>query len=753
LPERQNNESDTPNEDKDHVDAQAAEVLKSLKNSLRQADSREDSVHVPGGLRDDAPALTLFHNEVITRHERQPVVSRAQYNKAKSLITALNHLLPTPHDLDIILASSTNWWSIWKKMFPQMTDSRCETLKESVSHSLRSEKPAEIAKIMLCIAISVHQLPKEFDWSRLNMTEGPTEMVERYISTVGKLITSDDEICASIDGIECMMLESRYHVNMGRPRRAWLMYHRALAFAQLLGLHRVAARPDKSSSEYKRQFALWCHLVNGDRYLSLLLGLPYSVATQFVQPYLSSATRALPDMVNDEEAYLCKLVDVVTKMIDRNQSVVPMGYSATLELDQDLERVHATQSPEWWALDKLHSEGLEGYFTRLQSQWYHYQIRVLLHMPFMLRSAADKRYQYSHSAALEGARDMIRVYDALRRNQNAGPFICKLIDFQSFTAAMLLLLNLCGYAQQRRGTQVPQPDLEQDQQDSDMIDHVISLLKEAANEPGGMVAAQSAQALEMLAKVRQGCSDKNDDACGGSSTRQVSIPYFGTISIGLGRQFMPIKPGTYVPKKPGAPISLPTQPGMLQPSGLPTPPSITSSHSTQQSPNTMTIDQGPHAHRLPGYESTQYIAPGLDSWPETDDPFITFDSFMAFPPQGPLDLPPTANNVGGQPSFTPTQPQHSHNHSHNQSQSQSPFELTTNDWNACMGSGGMVAVGTQQDFPLFSNASLPIGPGQQGSNDGGGGGGGNGNGIPNPHVHADLDQGWNWWGVDAPVAP
>jgi hypothetical protein len=276
--------------EKSHVDAQAAEVLKSLKSSLRQADAQgEASIQLPGGLRDDAPALSLFDNAVLERKESQPVLSRAQYNKNKTLLAALTKLLPSASDLEVILEHSHEWWTIWKKMFPEITDSRCETIKQSVSHSLRSEKPAELAKMMLCIAISVHQLPNTFDWSKLSIKEAPADMMERYIATVDKLVTSDDEIAATLDGIECMMLEAKYHINMGRPRRSWLLFHRALAFAQLLGIHRLAAQADKTSTDYQRSVHIWCHLVIGDRYLSLLLGLPYSVAESFVTPYVSSA--------------------------------------------------------------------------------------------------------------------------------------------------------------------------------------------------------------------------------------------------------------------------------------------------------------------------------------------------------------------------------------------------------------------------------------------------------------------------------
>lgn len=705
LPEKAD-EPDNPSEqEKYQVDAQAAEVLKSLKSSLRRADAvLEESLLLPGGVRDDAPALSLFDNEVITRKETQPVISRAQYNKSKTLITALTQLLPSPHDLDIILQNSHEWWTIWRKMFPEITDSRCETIKESVSHSLRSEKPAELAKIMLCIAIGVHQLPESFDWSVLQMKEEPAELMERYIATVDRLITSDDEIAATLEGIECMMLEAKYHVNMGRPRRAWLLFHRGIAFSQLLGFHRLPARPKTSSPQHQRQVNLWTHLIIGDRYLSLLLGLPYSVSDSFVAPYVSGAH--VPEG-NSGEIFVSKMVPVITKLSDRNQSITPMGYSATLRLDQDLEELHNAQEPGWWSTDLVPGALPEEHFDRLQAQFFYHQAKLLLHMPFMLRSSSDKRYQYSHSTALDASREMIRVYDALRSNSAVGPFICKLVDFQSFTAAMLLLLNLCGYSQQNRTNHSTQPDHEQDQKDSDLIDHTVSLLKDAAKEAGGVVAAQSAQALEMLAKVRQGCTERDAKECT-TETCQVSIPYFGTISIGMGKKFVPIKPGTYVSRTPNA-VNTTLSAGGVANSGLPTPPS-NYSNSTQHSPLVTTIDSHLQTSRLPLYESTSYIAPGLDqAWPETEDPLVTFDSFMSFPSQVPMDFP--SASATGSSEFTPQQ------------QNQSPYNTAIHDFNTNIATGGMGNVAAQ-NFPF---------------------------GFPFNQTNLDLDQGWNWFGVDAPV--
>ena len=682
-------------------------MLKSLRSPVRPQPSIEDTIFLPGSAHGtSAPALSLFDNAVITRRDVPVTISRAQYNKSKSLIAALLQLLPTPEDLEVILENSQEWWAIWRTMFPHITDRRCVTIKESVSHSLRSEKPAEIAKIMLCIALSINQLPQDFDWKRVSLKENPADLMERYISTVDRLIISDDEIAATIDGLECMILTGKYYINLGRPRRSWLLYHRAIAFGQLLGLHRLALRrPKQPDADYYRQLMVWTHLVMGDRYLSLVLGLPYSVAETFVQSSIAEAAAIAQDSAAGE-AYLARMAPLMTKIIDRNQNPATVPYAVTLSLDGEMNELFSTTPKGWWTTERLPNTTIEEHFDRLQAQFFHYHAKVLLHMPFMLRSSADKLYQYSHTATLEAAREMIKYFDALRGAESVAPHMCKLLDFQAFTAAMLLLLNLCGYNSHTRGTVQQQPDLEQDQEDSAHIDRTITLLRIAANEPGGVVASQCAKALDMLGKVRTGGCDPSKKGTQ-TDTCQIAIPYFGTVSIGMGKHFVPIKPGTY-PEAGTVRRTLSNSTKVHRPGhpsgGLPTPNSST--NSSQPSP-TVNNDG---VHHSP-YEYAAAAPSAMDnSWTaSTEDPFITFDSFMAFPGAQVLDYSTAPDLDSG-------------------------LSMTGNGYGQ-----QMPDLEQQQAINMYGPQFLEHNMSAEG--------------FPFPAASGgmELDNGWNWLGVDTPV--
>ncbi|KAL9110989.1 MAG: hypothetical protein Q9227_004604 [Pyrenula ochraceoflavens] len=609
-------------------DREAAEVLKSLRRSTSSI-APESAIVLPEGRVDGAPVLSLFDNAVFARRdENSRQLTAPQHNKARAIIQALKSLLPSASDLEKILDASAEWWTIWRKMFPYIVgDPRVTSLKESVSHSLRSDKPAEVAKILLCIAISMDQLPHDFEYNQLNLKMSARNLMEQYISTVDRLICQDEEIAATLDGIECMVLQGKYHVNLGRPRRAWLLFRRATGFAQLLGLHRSQNSKVENTSEGIRQQGLWFHLCQADHYLALILGLPYSIDPKFMQPpneYFES------DDCGVGETYLLKVNSVVAKIVDRNQSPQNMPFSATLRIDAELEELTHSLPAAFWDKDYSQAKNKQDFYDRTIAQFFHHQIRQLLHLPFMLKSASDRQYRYSHTAAIESSREMINLYRQLRREQSVGPLICKLVDFQAFTAAMLILLNLLGYSQtHHQSTSQELATSERENEDWELVYTTIAILNGASLEAGGIVASQSAKALKMIAKARHGCDVEDGD------TTKISIPYFGTITIGAGKNFRMPKTGT-----PALPIS------RTSPAQLPTPPcsygmaqssvggSVGGTSSAQMSPATgpSHYDGGMQSNVPPQYGGNSLAIPDQNTTVYSDqDPFIAFDSYMALP--------------------------------------------------------------------------------------------------------------------------
>lgn len=94
------------------------------------------------------------------------------------------------------------------------------------------QHPTLIAKTLLHIAISMQQLPRHFDPSRLGI-KSIEARIDKLISTVQSLITSDDELVGTVEGLRCLVLQGVFHINQGNPRRAWLTFRRALNVCKL----------------------------------------------------------------------------------------------------------------------------------------------------------------------------------------------------------------------------------------------------------------------------------------------------------------------------------------------------------------------------------------------------------------------------------------------------------------------------------------------------------------------------------------
>jgi len=157
--------------------------------------------------------------------------------------------------------------------------------------------PTSIARSILYIAVCVQQLDPDFDASRLHLLPSIDARLDKYMTTVQSLVTSDDEMVSTIEGLECLVLQGLYHINAGNPRRAWLTFRRALNLGQLMGIHR------KKGSTIPGGREMWFQAVQVDRYLvsdlifnwkvfkSLMLLFSvrdYSWDCQLAQPILNS---------------------------------------------------------------------------------------------------------------------------------------------------------------------------------------------------------------------------------------------------------------------------------------------------------------------------------------------------------------------------------------------------------------------------------------------------------------------------------
>jgi len=521
-------------------DYEAAKTLKQLRSEVLPPTPAE-SVTSPGTLLENAPVLSLFDNSILSRledHEHSnagamasPPVSEIDEDstpKHDHIRRTLLSLFPAQELQDAILNASDTWWRASQNIYPEIygVDPGTTSVHQFIAESKASGCVQKIAKALLCLSISLQEAPPRF-----NVNLGPSVtkigLSTQYMNAVDDLVISDDDVAATIDGIECLHLRARHEINDGRIRKTWIMFRRALSLAQLLGLHVRPKYSRPSGPATQRRESLWKALYHGDRFVSLLLGLPYAVSEMQCAVSAHGQSPMDPDAHPTGEQYLLHLANIIGHIIDRNQeppskNTLPL----TVKIEGELTDLAASMPREWWANDMEQKDVVSQLFSRRLPQFWHHQARTLLHLPFMLKAATDRRYEYNKIAALESAREMINLYQVFRPAQGFDSLVCKVIDFQAFTAGMVLVLNLLT---------ISSSELARDQQeaskDEDLITTTTDLLQRASLETDAGVTTQAARALKMFCKARA------EPCPPGQSAVRVVIPYFGTVVFGPGKNF------------------------------------------------------------------------------------------------------------------------------------------------------------------------------------------------------------------------
>lgn len=130
------------------------------------------------------------------------------------------------------------------------------------------EHPTQIARTVLLIAVCLQQLDPDFDTSQLRLYPTVEARMDKCINVVQALITSDDELASTVVGLECLVLQGVFHINAGNPRRAWLIFRRAISIGQLMGVH-------KRECTLPGGRQIWYQVVQADRYL---VGSPHQLS-------------------------------------------------------------------------------------------------------------------------------------------------------------------------------------------------------------------------------------------------------------------------------------------------------------------------------------------------------------------------------------------------------------------------------------------------------------------------------------------
>ncbi|KAJ5965896.1 hypothetical protein N7481_012610 [Penicillium waksmanii] len=411
-------------------------------------------------------------------------------------------MLPCQADVDFLLSSSHGWWLIQQHMMVHLPNSIENDFQGLFNvNAVAKGDPITIAKLLLCVAICIQQLEPEIDMSKLQMKSPPREIMSRIVDFLIRNVTSDDDITGSIEG--------------------------ALAISELLGLHRVAVRTSKESpdlKETKRHYLLY-QVSRGERYLSTLLGVPSGTGSG-VLPFDNIAAWLSP-----EDLYHKHLYDIAGLILARNQEDYTHSFSTTQIIGEKLEALAEQMPSTWWEIPTNipQSRTLEAsvQFERVMCQIWHFELATLLHLPFMLRAANTRRYEYSRISCLDACRSLIKRWVSIRET-NGTFYFSNLLDFEAFTAATTLLLGLFV----SHGNKI-QDALQERDEDFELMEMVVRNF-ERLKRHGSRVSVgdQSILVIRTLQGFLRGERS--------SGSLRLEIPFFGIIKVALNGAVEPL---------------------------------------------------------------------------------------------------------------------------------------------------------------------------------------------------------------------
>lgn len=430
-------------------------------------------------------------------------------------------LLPSDSTLRKLEQANSCWWLVKAQCFQEYE----ESLLSSAAAACSDHHPAAIAKVLLWVALCLQQLPRGFDIESLELLDPPTRLIAKCVGIVAQSISSDETLVSSIDGLECLVLQGVLYNNDGKLRSAWLCYRRALNVAQIIGLHRLASESMDESKSVSRAKHIWNHIIYADRYLSLMLGMYHGITDVALDAKPSGNEAPNPSPMD----LLCRIAGTI---IERNQTfskITPSMVRTTQTIDAELMSIGPLSVVEDPAvLSPGRSIERAQAYTRLMTELWYYQLLSWLHLPFLLESGTERRYDYSRQSCLEASRHMITCYTSIRC-LTANSFCCKSLDFQAFTAAVTLLINILG----------PTDQSHPNSNDWPAIEAVMTSLETLAEaQPPDKVATRGLSVMRTLKRVamrnntaQSDTSDRLLPIDGQSGRIKFDIPYFGTISL------------------------------------------------------------------------------------------------------------------------------------------------------------------------------------------------------------------------------
>lgn len=439
---------------------------------------------------------------------------------------SLTALLPSQHDADIIFESS-NGWMILNGIYNASKDIYVNRDEQSYALSMTAvaqERPIIVARTLLHLAICVNSLPPEFDPARLTNIWSLEATMQNYVTTVTSLVTNVDENMLTLHGLECLMLLAVFHMNSASLRQAWLVVRRAMNLAHLMGFHRIVMQPDINPpiAAVSNAKNLWRRFVDLDRYLGLHLRLPFGADDVPV-----------PDDADLQIIHRARVNALSKEVADLDRDITSQSYAKALALDEKMEANMRLMPPEFWEVPNIPSTARSpesfAALERLIVQMWHFEMKIFIHLPYLLRAPQESRYEFSKVTALQASRNVLMRWFALR-NASITQACCRFGEIGVFIAAVTLTLDIVIELAMKEKSEVQKTK----GTDFAMICRLIGEMEKLSKtSPREKIAARSAVVLKKILSSL-------DPSRQSTGKARLAIPFFGTVELEYRK--LPVRP-------------------------------------------------------------------------------------------------------------------------------------------------------------------------------------------------------------------
>jgi hypothetical protein len=467
---------------------------------------------------------------------------------------ALAAVWPCDRDLSLICDVTSKDFSILHSPLnsphSNLEDQHHVSPKEVLELPSYGAHPVLVARKLLLLSAFLRRFLPENSTG----TPGLDGMADRLLNASTTLVTTNDELLQSIEGIECVTLESMVHNYRGNLRRALLSLRKAMVLAQLLGLHRqthsVSLKVIEPQTRARIDFDyIWFRLVESDRYLSLMLGVPQSWSGN---AFLEMRELRLCSPIEQFERLL---IVISGRILDRNERDV-QDLAVTQEIDHLLQCASTYMPPQWWTVPRDSPGSVNPMWTsQIMLQLTHYFLVTQLHFPYLLDSSDSHMHTYSKITAVNASRDILFRFLALRDDATM-TYYCRGVDLIAFFAsAALCLAHIAGSQgyetpfESMNGNKAFSYLIHQRVSDRGLVERTLEHMERTARSSDDPIASRLVELLHPLLMMESasrtgaiitadftpdGCSE--DSECSGKvsdggNALHIFIPHCGKVGV------------------------------------------------------------------------------------------------------------------------------------------------------------------------------------------------------------------------------